>query len=202
MDIADNRPTPNNLTIEVIRDGSIEQCRELCNELMAYQKSKAVLAPGAFDAMNYDTRMKRSYEKALDSQVIVAKDRGIPVGYAFSTIEWVTEEDRLAVPAWAPVTPGEPTQGFYPDWIKLPARIGCLSNLYVRDAYRGTGLGTKLFDRALEWLESSPDITDIFIYISNGNEASLRFYLERGFNYSHEVFGGFIHAVHRSKPGR
>jgi len=202
MDIAENRPSLHNLTLEVVRDGSIEQCRELCDELMAYQKSKAALAPEAFDAMNFDTRMKRSYENALDSQVIVAKDNGVPVGYVFSTIDLVAEEDRAAVPAWAPVAEAETARGFYPDWLRLPAKIGCLSNLYVRDAYRRTGLGSRLFDEAIEWLENHPDATDIFIYVSNGNDSALRFYLDRGFKYSHEVFGGFIHAVYRSKPGR
>lgn len=191
------------IAFEVVRDGNIEQCRDLCNELMAYQKARAVLAPEAFDAMNFDTRMKRSYEHALDSQVIVAKDGGVPVGYVFSTVERVTEEDMRAVPAWAPapVDRKESIQGFYPDWIVPPITVGCLSNLYIRDAYRGTGLGSELFDRALSWLESHPAIDDIFIYVSNGNEAALRFYLDRGFTFSHEVFGGFIQAVYRKKPG-
>ena len=39
------------ITVEIVEDGNIEQCRELCNELMAFQKSKAVIAPEVFDLM-------------------------------------------------------------------------------------------------------------------------------------------------------
>lgn len=190
-----------NVVIEEAEGGDIEQCRELCDELMAFQKSKAVLAPEAFDAMNFDTRMKKSYASALASQVLVAKDGGVPVGYAFSTIE-TASGGELALPDWAPVKAGESAQGFYPDWIGSPTKIGCLSNLYVRDEYRGTGLGSELFERALEWLDGFPGVDVVFIFVSNGNEAALRFYLDRGFTFSHDVFGGFIQAVYRRKPNK
>ncbi|WP_205700005.1 hypothetical protein [Cohnella luojiensis] len=88
--------------ITIIKDGNIEQCRELCNELMAFQKSMATIGPEIFDAMNFDTRMKKSYESAIDSQVIVVKDNGFPVGYVFSTIENI-ESSKNTVPEWAPV---------------------------------------------------------------------------------------------------
>ncbi|CUU48826.1 hypothetical protein [Clostridium beijerinckii] len=65
-----------NITIEIVRDGNIEQCRELCNELMAFQKSKATIEPERFDAMTFETRMKKSYENSLESQIIVVKDNG------------------------------------------------------------------------------------------------------------------------------
>jgi hypothetical protein len=84
-----------NLTFEVVNDGNIEQCRQLCNELMAFQKSKATIAPELFDFMNFDTRMKRSYESALRSQVIVAKDNGVPVGYVFSTIDDIEQKKTV-----------------------------------------------------------------------------------------------------------
>ncbi len=41
-----------------------------------------------FDAMSFETRMKKSYESSLEGQIIVVKDNSIPVGYAFSTIEY------------------------------------------------------------------------------------------------------------------
>jgi hypothetical protein len=91
-----------NITIEVVKDGNIEQCRELCNELMAFQKSKAAIAPEIFDTMNFDTRMKKSYESSIQSQVIVVKDSGIPVGYVFSTIENI-ENSKSTYPEWAPI---------------------------------------------------------------------------------------------------
>lgn len=186
-----------NITIETIEDGNIEQCRELCDTLMAFQKSKAHIQPECFDLMTFDTRMKKSYENAFRSQVVVVKDDGISVGYVFSTIDNVTIRDKDAYPDWAPVS--ENSMGFYPGWVELPQKIGCLSNLYLRDEYRGLGLGTKLFDMTMEWLESFSDVDLIFVYISNGNDAALKFYLDHGFIFSHDVFGGFIQAAYKRK---
>lgn len=186
-----------NLTIETIQDGNIGQCRKLCNELMAFQKSKAHIHPEAFDSMNFDTRMKKSHESALRSQTIIVKDNGIPMGYVFSTIDNVAPTDRMAIPNWAPTC--EAYVGFYPDWVELPKKIGCLSNLYLRDECRGLGLGTKLFNMAMEWLESFYDTDLTFVYISNGNDAALKFYLDHGFTYSHDVFDGFIIAAYKYK---
>ncbi len=177
-----------NITIEVVRDGNIEQCRDLCNELMAFQKSKAVMEPERFDTMSFDTRMKKSYEISLESQVLVVKDSGIPVGYSFSTIE-DTQKSRSS---------GQYT-GLYPEWDSFPQKIGCLSNLYFREKYRGMGLGSRLFEMSMEWLEGFPDVDLILIYVSNGNDDALSFYLNRGFTFSHDVYGGFIKAVYKFK---
>ena len=40
------------LQYEVIPEAQAELCRDLCNELMAFQKSKASIAPERFDSMN------------------------------------------------------------------------------------------------------------------------------------------------------
>ncbi|WP_308636894.1 GNAT family N-acetyltransferase [Paenibacillus silvisoli] len=186
------------ITLEEIEDGNIEPCRSLCNELMAFQKSKAVIAPEVFDSMNFDNRMKRSFEHAAESQVVVVKDDGVPVGYVFSTID-STANRSTAIPDWAPVQDPATVKGLYPDWDELPAKVGCLNNLYLRDGYRDKGLGSRLFNLSMDWLESFPDVDLIFIYVSNGNEDALQFYLTRGFAFSHDVFGGFIKALYRYK---
>jgi len=186
-----------NITIEIIKDRNIEQCRELCNELMALQKSKAYIQPEQFNSMNFETRMKKSYESALRSQVIIVKDNGVPVGYVFSTIDNISVADRDIYPDWASV--GESSMGFYPDWVTLPQKIGCLNNLYLRSEYRCSGLGSKLFDMTMEWLESFPDVDLTFVYVSNGNDGALRFYLNHGFTLSHDVFNGFIKAAYKLK---
>lgn len=185
------------ISIEIIQDGNIELCRGLCDELMSFQKSKAVIQPEVFDLMSFDTRMKKSYEGALRSQVALARSCGVPAGYVFSTIDEVTAADRTVYPNWAPAV--ENGVGFYPDWVSLPQRIGCLSNLYLRDEHRGSGLGSKLFDITMEWLESFSDVNLIFVYISNGNDQALQFYLNHGFTFSHDVFGGFIQAAYKQK---
>ena len=181
------------ISLDIVEGEDIALCKDLCNELMAFQQEKAVFHPECFNGMNFETRMKPSYHGALRAQVIVAKANGVPVGYIFSTIDDITDAMRKAIPAWAPVV--ENSQGLYPDWLELPAKIGCLSNLYVRDAYRGTGLGHTLTEKAMEWLGSFSDCSTAFVFISNGNDSALRFYQRHGFAYSHEVYGGFIQAA-------
>ena len=185
-----------NLTIEVVRDGNIEQCRDLCNELMAFQKSQAVMLPEIFDAMNFDTRMKKSYEDAKIKHLAVVKDQSTPVGYVFSTVEECSR-GPVVYPEWLPPDNRDGSLGFYPDWENLPAEAGCLNNLYFRDAYRGMGLGSQLIDISMEWFRSLGSIDLVFTYISNGNDAAMNFYLKHGFVYSHDVFGGFIKAAYR-----
>lgn len=184
------------VSFEVLHGADIEQCRELCNELMAFQKSKAVMSPEIFDLMNFDTRMKKSFESTPDSQVVAAKDNGVPVGYVFSTIEKISGGDKSAVPQWAPPKTSDDYQGFYPDWEELPARCGCLNNLYLRPQYQYKGYGVKLYDLAMEWIRGFDGVDVVFVYISNGNEQALKFYLKHGFIFSHNVFGGFILAAY------
>jgi GNAT superfamily N-acetyltransferase len=172
------------ITFEIAQDGNIEQCRELCNELMAFQKSKARFEPERFDAMNFDTRMKRSYDAALDKQAVVAKDGGVAIGYVFSTI------DSLRSMQDSPF-------GLLPKRHDLPPKIGCLSNLYLKDKYRGNGLGSKLFDMSMEWFDSIDDVYLVYVFISNGNDEAYHFYAKRGFVFSHDVLGGFIKALCR-----
>ncbi|WP_256252870.1 GNAT family N-acetyltransferase [Paenibacillus sp. UNC496MF] len=86
-----------------------------------------------------------------------------------------------------------------PDWDDLPDKAGCLNNLYIRGGYRHPGLGSKLFGMAMDWLDGFRGAEVVFIFVSNGNEAALKFYLSRGFAFSHDVFGGFIQATYRRR---
>ncbi|MDR0499425.1 MAG: GNAT family N-acetyltransferase [Holophagales bacterium] len=183
------------VTLDAVKDGNIEPCRKLCNELMAFQKSKAKLLPEIFDKMDFDTRMKLSYEQALESHVIIARDI-VPIGYVFSTIESVSYK-HLHIPEWALAISSGEILGFYPKWDNLPAKTGCVNNLYLRKEYQGVGLGEKLMNMSMEWFKSFPDIDIVFVYISNGNDSALNFYKNYGFVHSHEVFGGFIHALYK-----
>ena len=185
------------MTIEELKNSDVKLCQDLCNELMTFQKAKAFLYPENFEGMNFDTRMLKSYENALEKQVLIAKDGNIPVGYVFSTIDLVEENDRNHYPDWAPKL--KDAIGFYPNWVKLPKKIGCLNNLYLREEYRSTGVGSRLFDEAMKWLENFSDTNLTFVYISNGNDKALDFYLKHGFTYSHDVFGGFIKAAYKLK---
>jgi ribosomal protein S18 acetylase RimI-like enzyme len=185
----------NAITLDVVNDGNIEPCRELCNELMAYQQRKAKLLPEIFDQMNFDTRMKASHQQAEASHVAIARKDSEPVGYIFSTIENVSLKDAN-IPEWASsISTGE-MLGFFPNWEKLPERAGCVNNLYLRKECQGLRLGETMMGMAIEWFKSFADIEYVFVYISNGNDGALSFYKKYGFEHSHEVFGGFIHALY------
>lgn len=71
---------------EMIAETDAHYVKDLCNELMTYQKSKATIHPERFDNMSFETRMIPSLEKAKANFIIVAKDGDEIVGYAYSNI--------------------------------------------------------------------------------------------------------------------
>lgn len=185
------------ITYQEITDGSVEICRELCNVLMAHQADRGVLHPEVLRAMNFDNRLKPSFEGAAEKQLVVAFHGSKPVGYVFSSAGLETEASKAARPAWAAGLSGIHETGFYPDWLPMPGKIGCLNNLYVLPEYRGRRIASTLCDRAMNWLRGVPNIRYIYVYISNGNDSVIDFYKNLGFEYSHEVFGGFILAYYQ-----
>lgn len=54
-----------NLNYEILPDDKIGYCRDICNELMAFQKSKSTIRPELFDSMNFETRMIPSIINAI-----------------------------------------------------------------------------------------------------------------------------------------
>jgi len=70
--------------------------------------------------------------------------------------------------------------------------VGCLSQFFIKEDYRNTGIGTKMFDMSMDWLKSFKEINDLFIFVSNGNDNALNFYQGKGFRVSHQILDGFI----------
>lgn len=169
---------------ECIPASDAHRVRELCNALMAYQKSKATIHPEWFDTMSFETRLLPSMEKASANHLLIATKDEEVIGYAYSNISpKATYAGGFATLA--------PVRFFDFDSVKTDD-VGCLSQFYLKDEYRGSGVGTALFDRSIEWLRSADSIRDIFIFVSNGNEGALRFYLKKGFSISHQILDGFI----------
>ena len=166
-------------------------CKDLCNELMQYQASKAktVFYKLFLSGMKYENRLKPSFESAEDKQLLVTYDGDAPVGYVFSSVETVTEEKKNQRPPFA----NKKMKGFYPDWLTIPTKIADLGNLYIKPEYRGQGIGKELMNQAMDWLRQTQDTPYLFVYVSNGNDVS-KFYESYGFKYSHDVFGGLITA--------
>ncbi|MFZ5967264.1 MAG: GNAT family N-acetyltransferase [Bacillota bacterium] len=173
-----------NIHYEVISDDHIICIKDLCNELMAYQKSKAHIHPEWFDNMCFETRMIPSVKSAKANFIIIAKDAHEIVGYAYSNIcPKGTYSGGFATL--------EPVNFFDFDSVKSDD-VGCLSQFYIKEGYRKTGIGTVLFEKSMDWLHSFEPISDLFIFVSNGNDHALKFYQGKGFKISHQILDGFI----------
>ncbi|MEH7332518.1 GNAT family N-acetyltransferase [Neobacillus drentensis] len=175
-----------NLTYEVITEEKIEYCRDLCNELMTFQKSKAYINPELFDSMSFETRMIPSIKSAIHNYIVVVKDEDKIVGYVYSNI-----------------SPKEAYSNDFATFFDLSTvskkNVGCLSQFYIKEEYRQYGIGSKLFNMSLEWLEQFEDVEDYFIYVSNGNDDALEFYKRKGFSVSHDILDGFITVLRKNR---
>lgn len=168
------------ITYEKLGIDKVEAVKELCNELMVFQKSKAYIQPERFDNMTFETRLLPSLKNARDNYLIVAKDDESVIAYAYSNI------------ASKRVYSSGPFGQFFDMGSVQGEFVGCLSQFYIKEGYRGRGVGSKLFEASMKWLNNHSDIKDIFIYVSNGNSNALSFYKSKGFNVSHEILDGFI----------
>ena len=174
------------LTYEVISDETIDCCRDLCNELMVFQKSKAQIKPELFDSMNFETRMIPSIKMALHNYTVVVKDGDKPVGFVYSNIS--TKEaysNNFAT--------------FFDLSSVSKSNVGCLSNFYIKEEYRQFGIGSTLFNMSMDWLTQFADVEDYFIFVSNGNLDALEFYKRKGFLVSHDILDGFITVLRKHK---
>lgn len=168
-----------NIKYEIISNEDFEYCRDLCNELMAFQKSKAQIKPELFDNMNFDTRMIPSMKSAIYNYIVIVKDDDKIIGYVYSNI-----------------SPKEVYSNDFATFFDLSSvnrdNVGCLSQFYIKEEYRQKGIGSVLFYMSMKWLSKFDDVEDYFIFVSNGNNGALKFYKEKGFVVSHEILDGFI----------
>lgn len=170
---------------ELIPDEQINRVKHLCNELMVYQKSLATIRPELFDGMSFETRMVPSVKNARANHIIAAMDGEEIVGYVYSNVS--PKE----------VYCNEFATFFDMDSVKAKD-VGCLSQFYLKEGYRSMGIGSLLFEKSKEWLDTFDNIHDQFIYVSNGNDAALNFYKSKGFKVSHPILDGFITVLRNS----
>ncbi|MBM7616055.1 GNAT family N-acetyltransferase [Alkaliphilus hydrothermalis] len=176
---------------EVISQNDISTIKNLCNELMAYQQSKAHIHPEWFDNMSFETRLAPSVKGAKENFIIIAKDGDVVVGYAYSNIT----SKYIYSGGFATLDPVD----FF-DFDSVEGEdVGCLSQFYIKDEYRGAGIGSVLFERSMDWLKSFNSIKDFFIFVSNGNDGALKFYQNKGFSVSHQILDGFITVLKKIK---
>ena len=158
--------------------------RDLCNELMQYQKQKAAIHPEFFDTMCFESRMLPSIASAKENYFVTASTGNDFVGYAYSNIASKTiYKGGFATLSCDSFFDLESVMGEY---------VGCLSQFYIQEGYRNVGIGSVLFQMSMDWLRTFETIDDIFIFVSNGNSNALQFYLNKGFRESHSILDGFI----------
>jgi GNAT superfamily N-acetyltransferase len=121
---------------------------------------------------------------------VAAKDDNEIIGYAYSTIApKYTYSDNFATLK---------CHAFFDfDSVKTDD-VGCLSQFFIKEQYRNTGVGSVLFEKSMDWLKSFKSISDLFIFVSNGNKNALRFYQGKGFKISHQILDGFITVLRNS----
>jgi GNAT superfamily N-acetyltransferase len=175
-----------NLKFEVLPDEKIECCKDLCNELMVYQKSKAYIKPELFDNMSFETRLLPSMKKAIHNYTVVVKDDDQIIAYVYSNI-----------------SPKETYANEFATFFDMSSvdkhNVGCLSQFYIKEDYRQYGIGSRLFNMSMEWIKQFDDVEDYFIYVSNGNTDALEFYKRKGFSVSHDILDGFITVLRNKK---
>lgn len=168
-----------NIRYEIIPQEESIKCRELVNELMAYQKSLAKITPERFDTMSYESRMVPSISGARDNYIVLVYDEDAPVGYVYANICRKEVYDSN----FAKFFEMDSVEGGY---------VGCLSQFYIKPGYRGMKIGSELFQMSMDWIKRYVEINDIFIYVSDGNLDAMNFYISKGFKKSHTILDGFI----------
>lgn len=175
-----------NIKYEFISEEKAELCRELCNELMVFQKSVAKIRTELSDPMCFETRMIPSIESSIHNYIVLAKDDDKPVGYVYSNI-----------------SPKEAYSNDFATFFSLSSikreNVGCLSQFYIREDYRKMRIGSVLFDMSMDWLNRFENVDDYFVFVSNGNDNALEFYERKGFVYSHKIMDGFISVLRNKK---
>ncbi|WP_088227429.1 GNAT family N-acetyltransferase [Desulfosporosinus sp. FKB] len=174
----------SSIRYEVITEDNTICIKDLCNDLMAYQKSKAQIHPEFFDNMCFESRVIPSVKSAKANYIVIAKENNDIVGYAYSNIS----PKKIYSGGFATLQ----CDSFFDFDSVKNADVGCLSQFFIKDAYRNAGIGSVLFERSMDWLNSFKSINDVFIFVSNGNNNALKFYLSKGFSISHQILEGFI----------
>jgi len=179
---------------DLSKDGPVEEVRELCNALMKHQAEQGKIGVDILESMDFDNRLKPSFEEAQYRFLCVAYDGGKTVGYVFCDAANIPDAETLnkfsGNDVWEEHFP-DGQEGLYPSDMKTPVVVAHLNNLYVLPEYRDKKIGAELTKKAMGWMKSVPGVNRLFVHVSNGNDPG-PFYERYGFKFSHYVWGGFI----------
>lgn len=182
------------ITYRVVKEDNIDFLRDLCNGLMNFQAEHATIRQDIMASMNFDNRLKPEFKNDASQYMVVAYDKEKPVGFAFASTEVITEKMVSSKTGFAKALEGV---GFYPKDFDAPKKIGTFKMLFVDASYRNHHIGWELSNRAMAWLKAQEDVEELWVYVANGNDIVGKFYEKYGFEFSHDVFQGFITAYHQ-----
>ncbi|MGB9839038.1 GNAT family N-acetyltransferase [Thermovenabulum sp.] len=135
---------------EVIPEKDVYLVKDLCNGLMAYQKSVARIHPEFFGEMWFETRMLPSLKSARHNYIVIAKDKDEVIAYAYSNIA----PKYIYSSGFATLN----CEAFF-DFDSVKSEdVGCLSQIFIKEGYRNMGIGSVLFDMSMEWMNSFDNI--------------------------------------------
>lgn len=110
--------------------------------------------------------------------------------------KWITDEKRLSLIGedddmiigylMAEVLEREPF--FQP--------VGCIDEAYNLPAYRGMGIGSRMFDRAMQWFEHR-DVSYVLVDTHSFDKEAVRYWEGRGFEEFNKVFKLDVQTYHR-----
>ena len=181
------------ITYRDYSDSDAEICRDLCNALMQHQARVCTMHRDILGAMNFDNRLKPTFDGTKEKLLLAAMDGERPVGYVFAVTEPVSRERRESHPFRDKIRWRPGYTGFIPADVEEGAYVGEIGNLFVDPEYRSLHIGRTLMNRAMDWIKGHEGLQCILVYVSNGNNAG-SFYEKYGFRYANDVTDGIIKA--------
>ena len=90
---------------------------------------------------------------------------------------WIAEREKVSIGAvWAQLIEKIPNPVAEPEYYVY------LTNFYVREEYRGEGIGSRLLGAVVEWSKSS-NAEKVILWPTEGSKT---FYLHRGFTFAND----------------
>lgn len=129
----------------------LEFVKPMWNKLNNYHKDNSINFKSHFESLSFERKLKRlEADSNLEIMVILVKDLYKDIYLGYS-ISTVTKD-----------------------------KVGEIDSIYVDKDYRKYGIGKRLMNESIAWLNSK-DVNKKILYVANGNENVLDFYKKYDF---------------------
>ncbi|MFW5656567.1 MAG: GNAT family N-acetyltransferase [Bacteroidota bacterium] len=149
----------NEIAIHIAGLTEIDSVQPLWEELNKQHAGQSTHFKNRFKKMTWEQRKSRLLKKADDLILVYAtlKNSDKLIGYCIATTEINSDEIQ-----------------------------GEIDSILIEEAYRGSGIGKKLFEKSLEWLENK-GVDSPKLLVAVGNESVLDYYKNFGFYPLHII---------------